>query len=45
MSHLCDIAVRTGEKITWDPVRQEIVGGSQKANSMIHRPMREPWTL
>ncbi|MFV2068040.1 MAG: Gfo/Idh/MocA family protein [Pirellulales bacterium] len=45
MSHLCDIAVRTGEKITWDPVKQEIIGGSEKAHAMVGRPMRQPWTL
>ncbi|MCP4173006.1 MAG: Gfo/Idh/MocA family oxidoreductase [Fuerstiella sp.] len=45
MSHLCNIAVRTGEKITWDPARQQIIGGSTRAQSMASRPMREPWTL
>ena len=45
ISHLCDIAVRTGEKITWDPVKQEIIGGSEKARAMASRPMRQPWTL
>ena len=45
MSHLCDIAVRTGEKITWDPTKQEITGGSAKARAMASRPMRGPWTL
>jgi predicted dehydrogenase len=45
ISHLCDIAVRTGEKITWDPRQQQLAGGSQKARDMVSRPMREPWTL
>jgi hypothetical protein len=45
MSHLCDIAVRSGEKITWDPTKQEIVGGGEKARAMASRPMRPPWTL
>ena len=45
MSHLCDIAVRTGEKVTWDPKKQQLVGGSQKARHMVSRPMRSPWTL
>lgn len=45
ISQLCDIAVRTGEKITWDPARQEISGGSKKARAMTGRPIREPWTL
>lgn len=45
ISHLCDIAVRTGEKVTWDPIGQKLIGGSAKARSMLHRPMRAPWTL
>jgi len=45
MSHLCDIAIRTGEQITWDPVKQEIIGGSDKAKAMASRPVRAPWTL
>ena len=45
ISHLCDIAVRTGEKITWDPLKQQLVGGSEKAKAMLTRPMRKPWTL
>ncbi len=45
ISHLCDIAVRTGEKITWDPSKQELVQGSEKARGMLSRPMRAPWTL
>ncbi len=45
MSHLCDIAVRTGERITWDPTKQQITGGSDRARAMVKRPMRTPWTL
>ena len=45
ISHLCDIAVRTGEKVTWDPIQQELIGGSQQARQMLSRPMRKPWTL
>ena len=45
ISLLCDIAVRTGEKITWDPKKQELVGASEKAKAMLTRPMRAPWTL
>ena len=43
ISHLCDIAVRTGERITWDPTKQQIIGGSEKALSMVSRPMRAPY--
>ena len=44
ISHLGDIAIRTGRKITWDPVQEQIVGDEQ-ASRMMSRPMREPWTL
>ncbi len=42
--HLCDISIRTGRKITWDPVRETIVGDPEAAKRM-HRAMRGPWTL
>lgn len=45
ISHLCNIAVRTGEKLTWDPVRKDLIGGSEKARAMMKRPLREPWKL
>ncbi|WP_168566116.1 Gfo/Idh/MocA family protein [Crateriforma spongiae] len=45
ISHLCDIAVRTGEKITWDPKAQKLVNPSQRAAAMLSRAMRGPWTL
>ena len=45
MSHLCDIAIRTGEKIIWDPAKQQILEGSDQAKAMASRPMRAPWTL
>lgn len=44
ISQLCDIAVRTKRKITWDP-KKELIVGDDEAAKMIHRPMREPWTL
>ncbi len=42
--HLCDIAMRTGRKIKWDPNTETIVGDPEAAKRM-HRPMRAPWTL
>lgn len=45
ISHLCDIAVRTGERLVWDPKKEELVEGSEKARAMLSRPMRPPWTL
>ncbi len=44
ISHLCDVAVRTGRKITWDPGKEQIVGDPQAAKKT-HRDMRPPWTL
>jgi predicted dehydrogenase len=44
ISQLCDIAVRTGRKITWDPKKHAILDDAESAK-MISRPMRAPWTL
>ncbi len=45
ISLLCDIAVRTGEKITWDPQKRELVKPSAAAKALASRKMRSPWTL
>ncbi len=44
ISHLSNIAVRTGRKIKWDPVK-EIIAGDAEAAKMMDRPLREPWAL
>ena len=44
LSHLCNIAVRTGRKITWDPKTETILDDAEAAR-MMRRPMRKPWTL
>ena len=44
ISHLGDIAIRTGREIRWDPV-QETITGDDIAARMMHRTMREPWSL
>ena len=44
ISHLVDIAIRTGGSLTWDPIRETIVGDPEAVRRM-SRPMREPWTL
>jgi glucose-fructose oxidoreductase len=44
VSHLSDIAVRTGRKIRWDPRREEIEGDPLAA-AMQTRPLRAPWSL
>jgi len=43
ISHLCDIAIRTGEKISWDPKDRKLLSGSATARAMLSRPMRAPW--
>lgn len=42
VSHLSNIAVRTGRKIKWDPKKETIVGDADAAK-MMHRTMRKPW--
>lgn len=42
--HLANIAIRTGRKIRFDPVREEIVG-DELANRLVNPPMRAPWHL
>jgi hypothetical protein len=44
MSHLGDIAIRTGRKIQWDPVNETIVG-DEHAVRMMNRPRRAPWGM
>ncbi len=44
VSHVCDIAIRTGRKIKWDPLEEEIIGDPE-ASRMLTRAMREPWEL
>ena len=42
--HLANIAIRTGRKIRWDPVKEQIVG-DEEANRFVNIPMRAPWHL
>jgi glucose-fructose oxidoreductase len=44
MSHLGDIAIRTGRRLQWDPVKETIVG-DETAARMMRRAMRPPWTV
>jgi hypothetical protein len=44
ISHLSDIAIRTGRAIRWDPQTEQIVG-DEFAARMIDRPLRSPWRL
>ncbi len=44
ISHLGDIAIRTGRKVTWDPKLGEVVG-EPEANKLYIREMRSPYTM
>ena len=41
---LGEIAMTSGEKIQWDPEKQEIVG-NPAASRLLMRPYRQPWNL
>jgi len=40
--HLVNIAMLTGRKLKWDPVKEQITNDPD-ANKMLARPMRKPW--
>jgi len=42
MSHLGNIAMKLQQDLDWDPVAEQFLS-NEKANSMLHRKMREPW--
>jgi predicted dehydrogenase len=44
LMHLANIAIRTGRKLHYDPVKEEIIGDEQ-ANRLVNPPMRAPWHL
>ncbi len=44
ISQLCDISIRMGKEITWDPIK-ETIEKDEEAKKMMSRPMRAPWTL
>jgi len=44
ISHMSDIAIRTGRPITWDPKTEKIAGDAE-ATQMLDRPLRAPWTM
>ncbi|MHC4558271.1 MAG: Gfo/Idh/MocA family oxidoreductase [Planctomycetota bacterium] len=44
LMHLANIAIRTGRKLYYDPVREEIIG-DEEANRLVNQPMRAPWHL
>jgi hypothetical protein len=42
--HLANIAIRTGRKLHYDPVKEQIIG-DEEANRLVNQPMRAPWRL
>jgi hypothetical protein len=44
LMHLTNIAIRTGRKLRYDPVKEQIVG-DEEANRLVYQPMRAPWHL
>ncbi|MFO0879370.1 MAG: Gfo/Idh/MocA family oxidoreductase [Gemmataceae bacterium] len=42
--HLGNIAIRSGKKIHWDPVKEQIVGDSETAR-LVSKDYRAPWKL
>jgi hypothetical protein len=43
ISHLGNIAMKTGRKLTWDAEKEEFVG-DKEANGMMAREQRKGWT-
>jgi predicted dehydrogenase len=41
---LGEIAMTTGQRIKWDPVKEEIIGNAN-ASRLLKRPYRTPWTV
>ncbi len=44
ISHLCDISIRVGRPIRWDPQQEEIIGDAEATRRMT-RSLRSPWRL
>ena len=44
LGNVCDIGLRLGRKVRWDPVAGEFPGDLQ-ANALRHRPLRGPWAI
>lgn len=42
--HLANLAIRTGRKIQYDPVQEQVIG-DEEANRLVNQPMRAPWHL
>ena len=45
ISQLCDIAVRTGQKVKWDPKKMAFIDPTPEQKKYFSREMRAPWKL
>ena len=44
LGNVCDIALRLGRGVRWDPATGEFPGDAQ-ANALRYRPLRAPWSI
>ena len=44
LMHLANIAIRTGRKLRYNPVKEQFIG-DKEANRLVNPPMRAPWHL
>jgi hypothetical protein len=44
ISHMGNIAIRTGRKVTWDPNQGQVVGDAE-GNQLYIRDMRSPYVM
>ena len=42
---LGEIAITTGQKLSWDPAKEEFKGSAPAATGMLMKPYRDPWKL
>ncbi len=44
ISHLGDLAIRTGQRVEWDPETEQVTNGVNTQGSTLDRELREPWS-
>ena len=45
IAHLGEIAIKTGQKLYWDPQAERFTDGNIYATRLLNRPYRAPWTF
>jgi predicted dehydrogenase len=43
VAHLGEIAIRTGQKLHWDPIAEKFTDGNMYATRLLRKPYRDPW--